>query len=163
MSIFNITMVGDRELIARLNNIPGNVHKALLKKITSLAGDLRNYVIRDKLSGQVLNKVTGKLQQSIQREVIDSTESIIGRVFSAGDVKYAGIHEFGGYIPPHVIEAKNAKALSFIQGGKQVFYTRVNWPGATMPERSYLRSGLKDKQTEINEGMKEAVAQGSKI
>ena len=43
------------------------------------------------------------------------------------------MHEYGVYVEygtlPHVIEAKNAKALHWKSGGKDVFAKRVNHPG----------------------------------
>lgn len=47
---------------------------------------------------------------------------------------YAAIHQFGGQTRPHVIQAKNAKALHF--GG--IFAKRVNHPGSKIPARPFL-------------------------
>jgi hypothetical protein len=41
-----------------------------------------------------------------------------GQVYSSGDVKYVAIHEFGGVIPAHDVEAKKAQALHFVWEGK---------------------------------------------
>jgi phage gpG-like protein len=154
--MLNIQLVGDRELIARFQAMPSKVRAALLRKVTALRLKLEAHIKADKLSGQVLKVQTGNLRASIFSQTIDEGDTIIGRAASSGDVKYAGIHEFGGKTAPHVIEAKG-KALAFMFQGKQAFFKRVNHPGSTMPERSFMRSSLADMRTEIVDGMTEAV------
>ena len=104
-------------------------------------------------------RACGWLARSITNKVTYDADSVMARVFSSGDVKYAAIHEFGGTTSPHVIEPKKASALAFVVGGKQVFARRVNHPGSKMPMRSFLRSSLHDMSTEISTGMKQAVVE----
>lgn len=155
--LMNVTIVGDKELIAHLQRMPGAVQAALKIKVTQLALQLENYVKTQKLNGQVLNRISGRLARSISNKITATAQEIIARVFSSGDVKYAAIHEFGGRTSPHVIEPKKAHALAF--GGQ--FYAKVNHPGSKMPERSYLRSSLRDMSTQISLGMKEAVVRAA--
>ena len=157
--MLNVTLVGDRELIAKLQAMPARVHDALLKKVTVLALQLEAKV-KQKLSGDVLNVKTGALRRSIFETVDESASSVVGKVASAGDVKYAAIHEFGGTIPAHEIVPSKAKALAFVIGGKQVFAARVQIPDVQMPERSFLRSALGEMEPQIVEGLREAVRQG---
>lgn len=154
--------VDDRAVQARLDSMPARIHARLKQTVYALAEKLRSHVIQDKLLGQVLNRRTGRLGQSIQQKVDSSVTSVTGTVYSAGDVKYAAIHEFGGQIPAHEIVARNANALAFMMGGKQVFAKRVQWPGATMPERSFMRSSLADMRDEIVQKMTQAVREGAK-
>jgi phage gpG-like protein len=154
--------VDSRAVTARLESMPARIHARLEQTVYALAERLRSHVIQDKLLGQVLNRRTGRLGQSIQQKVDSTATGITGTVYSAGDVKYAAIHEFGGHIPGHEIVARNAQALAFMMGGKQVFAKRVNWPGATMPERSFMRSSLADMRDEIVEKMTQAVQDGAK-
>ena len=86
-----------------------------------------------------------------------TANSVFAKVFSAGDVKYAAIHEYGGQTAPHIIEPKKANVLAFAGAGGMVFAKRVNHPGSKMPQRSFMRSALKDMSTEISLGMKKAV------
>ena len=51
--MLNVTLTGDRELIARLEAMPGKLHAALLRKVTALTFKLEAK-IKDKLSGKVL-------------------------------------------------------------------------------------------------------------
>ncbi len=157
--MFTVRLEGDRELIQRLRSMPDRVRRSLLKKTYALAVQLADRV-RRKLSGEVLNVRTGNLRASIFEDVEQTPTSVTGRVFSSGDVKYAGIHEYGGVIPAHVVVPVKAKALMFVVGGKTVFAARANIPDIQMPERSYLRSSLADMRPAIVEGLREAAREG---
>lgn len=93
--MLNVTVTGLTEVIQRFSEMPSKVHDGLLAEITKQALDLQRYVVTEKLSGQVLNKITGKLASSIQHDVTDSGSSIIGRVYSNNSVSYAAAQEFG--------------------------------------------------------------------
>ncbi len=155
--LLNITITGDKELIGRIDKMPEAVRYALYVKITTLSLKLEAWVKTRKLNGQVLNRISGRLARSITQKVTQGPGTIVARVFSTGDVPYAAIHEFGGTTSPHVILPKKAAALAFVVGGKQIFARKVNHPGSKMPERSFMRSSLKDMSTEISMGMKETV------
>jgi phage gpG-like protein len=159
--MLNIQITGDREVIARLQNMPDAVRKALLKKVTTLAFRLESKIKRDKLSGQVLGVRSGKLRAGIFSKATQSGDRTEGMAASAGDVKYAGVHEFGGTINIPEITAKG-KALAFMQGGKMAFYKKVAAHTITMPERSFMRSSLADMRDQIIREMTEAVQQGTR-
>lgn len=160
--MLNVTLVGDRELVARIGAMPAKVHAALLKKVNALALKLEAKIKNEKLSGQVLNVRSGALRRSIFSQVTDTETAVTGKVASSGDVKYAAVHEFGGKIPPHDIFPVKAAALAFMMNGKQVFFKHVHHPGATMPEQSFMRSSLAEMKDEIVSGLKQAVVEGLK-
>lgn len=149
----------DSAIRLRFATLPERLRNRIRTTVSVLAEKLRTHIVRDKLAGQVLNKRTGALARSIQWKTEETGSGIQGVVYSAGDVKYAAIHEYSGRTPPHVIEAKNKLALTFMQNGKQVFYKRVNHPGSVMPERSFMRSALSDMRQEIIDAMQRAVVQ----
>jgi phage gpG-like protein len=156
------TTVEVRGAAGALDRIPPAVSRAVEAKVRALTLNLQSHVVRDKLQGQVLNHRSGALSRSIQQDVNRSGSATIGRVFSSGDVKYAGIHEFGGQTPPHEILPNKAKALSFLMEGKRIFAQRVQHPGSKMPERSFLRSSLGDMAEEIILGIRQAATQAAK-
>ena len=158
--MLNVQLVGDRELLQKLDAMPSSVQAMLVRKVTKLAINLRDHVKSDKLEGQVLNHKSGALSRSIQDEVDENDLAVYGRVFSAGDVKYARIHEYGGTIPAHDIVPNKAEALAFMIGGKQVFAKIVHMPAVNMPERSFLRSSLADMAANISMELKQAVIDG---
>src|SRR5215831_18666964 len=157
MLTFN--MVGDQALIAKLNAYSGRAREELKHSVTKLALLLEQKV-KYKLSGSVLNVRTGALRASIFHEITETKTGVFGKVGSSGDVKYAGIHEFGGRTAAHLILPVKANVLHFFVGGKEVFARRVNHPGSQMPERSFLRSSLSDMKEQIVREMQDAVRRG---
>lgn len=73
-------------------------------------------------------QVTGRLAASV------TTSSTSDMAQIGTNVVYAGIHQFGGEIPPHTIKARYAKALAWAGG----FAKSVEHPGAKMPARPFL-------------------------
>jgi phage gpG-like protein len=158
--MFTVELVGDKEIIQRLTAMPSAVKDSLRRKVNQLALNLESRVKDQKLSGQVLNVVTGALRRSIANEVNETSTSISAKVFSSGDVKYAAIHEYGGTIHIPEIVPDKAKALHFVIGSKDIFAMRVAAHDVVMPERSYLRSSLDDMREAIVEGMRQVVLEG---
>jgi phage gpG-like protein len=149
------------KLIAGLDTMPAQVVAAVATKMKAITINLQRHVITDKLHGQVLKQRSGALARSIQQDSHVEGETVVGEVFSAGDVKYAAIHEFGGTTPPHDIVPNKAEALAFAIGGKMTFAKVVHHPGSRIPERSYLRSSLADQASDILAGLKQAAIRGA--
>ncbi len=169
MSFLNVTLRGMPETLTALKMYGANVMAALLTKTQALTLDLQRHVVEDKLSGQVLNVRSGDLRRSIQQDVTQTGDLIVGRVFSSGDVKYAAIHEFGGdiHMPPRAWDVKlrttaagelmrqkensNLAVFARTQGSRAHADSRTTSRHAEhqgytihMPERSYMRSSLAD-------------------
>ncbi len=89
---------------------------------------------------------TGALQRQIHYKVDDSGVTIM-----TGKQKYAAIHQFGGQTKPHVIRAKNRKAIPLTFGGVTIFRKKVNHPGSNIPARPYML--LQDEDIKIIENM----------
>lgn len=157
--MLKIEIVGREAINAKLTLLPDNIHRSLVRKINALVQMLATRV-RQKLSGEVLHVRSGDLRGSIHTKVTETTTSVKGTVYSAGDVKYARIHEYGGTIPAHDIVPNKKKALAFIVDGKQIFARRVHIPEINMPERSYLRSSLEELRPVIIAGLREATKEG---
>ena len=157
--IINVAITGDKETVARFRRMSAAINAALYIKAVQLALMMEKYVKTSKLNGQVLNRITGALSRLINQKVDRISGGVVAKVFSAGDVKYAAIHEYGGTTPAHVILPKKAHALAFMMGGKMGYFSKVNHPGSKIPERSYLRSSLRDKSTEISIGFKTTVVE----
>lgn len=89
--------------------------------------------------GKILQK-SGRLAASITPSS-DATSAKVGT-----NLKYAAIHQFGGQTRPHLIVARNAKALRF--NGR--FAKSVKHPGSKIPARPYL-SLMPDDIAEIEQ------------
>lgn len=158
--MITVRLVGDTALIARLDRMSIAVQAALLRKVNELNLRLVNYIQTQKLSGQVLNRKTGRLMRSIHSKVEQMAKAVYGIVYQSSDVPYGRIHELGGRTAPHVILPKKASVLAFNWKGENVFFRRVNHPGSVFPERSYMRSSLREMSEEISLGLKQAVVEG---
>jgi len=117
---------------------------------------------------QGLRYITGRLASSVNRvPAVVNGDSIVSAIGS--NVKYAGIHEFGGRIQMpararriHFIEGKFASEKSFkrhlkkFTGAKRLIaYGRPYT--INMPERSYLRRGIADRQEATGKGVSRAI------
>ena len=156
--MITVEVVGDKQVIAKLEALPGRLHDALLKRVTSLSLQMQA-AVKLKLSGSVLNVRSGNLRRSIQSDVNDQPTEVSGRIFSDASVRYAAIHEFGGRTRPHVIEAKAGGVLAFQSGGKTVFARRVNHPGSKIPARPFMRPTLAEYRGKIVDSFQAAAAE----
>jgi phage gpG-like protein len=147
--VLSVVVTGDREAEDRLRSMPAALRLGLQRKMTTLSMRLYRHILMNKLSGQVLHTVSGRLKRSIVERTTDNGNQIVSEIFSDGSAPYANIHEYGGKTPTHDIVATKAQALSFLREGKRVFYKRGHHPGSRIPERSYMRSALEDMQEEI--------------
>lgn len=157
----NVTLVGDQQLLVRVERMKSTVQQALYQAVLALSLRMEARV-KDKLSGEVLNVVTGALRRSIASSVTQSGTGVTGRVYSGGDVKYAAIHEFGGTIHIPDIYPTAGKALHFFAGGAEIFATHVAAHNVVMPERSYMRSTLSDMASEIRAALVAAIGGAAK-
>lgn len=117
--------------------------------------DLLESTVIGKLSGEVLQPVTGKLRGQVRHSVDTGGEVMTGRVFMAGDLTVALVHEYGGSGWYDIFPVQ-AKALHFFAGGHEVFATHVHHP--PLAERSYLRSSLRERVDAIVSGFQQALA-----
>jgi len=147
--MLTVQLTGADALQSRLATAPATIHDTLTAKAADLAERLRAHVADDKLSGQVLQARSGALRASIAAQVDDNDGQVVARVFSAGDIKYAAIQEYGGHTAAHDIVPSKAKALAFLVHGNPVFAKIVHHPGSQIPARSYLRSALADMGDQI--------------
>lgn len=171
-------LIGTEDTIARIERIDGGVRKALRTRVEVLAIRLQG-LVKTKLSGQVLKVVTGLLRRSINKRVEEGETSVIGQVGTP--VEYAPPHEYGADIVVNVREhlrrsrtqMQSARFRTNAQGIRvEIKSMRGNRPAGSavvrahqrhmvMPERSFLRSSLRDMTPEIRTGLEEAVVQGA--
>lgn len=89
---------------------------------------------------------TGRLRQSISIQILQD------RIVIGPHTEYAAYVEFG--TKPHVIRAKNKKALAFYSGGKRVIVKEVHHPGTRA--QPYVRPAYQDWVDEIASQVAEA-------
>jgi phage gpG-like protein len=140
--MIKMELIGGKETVARFETVSRKVYEDLRNTIQEQWFGLQAYIVTNKLSGQVLKRRTGLLASSINVGGPESTSEftadesvIIGKVGTA--VIYAAPHEYGA-----VIHRTSSLGKPFVQ---------------TFPERSFLRSGLQDRQTQIRSAINATV------
>ena len=113
-----------------------------------IARELASYIKYQKLSGQVLNRKSGRLMGSVGMSVTQSDGDFQLRVFAGGEeAPYAIVHELGGTIqvPAH---------MSASRLGCQYMIAAHS---ARYPQRSFMRTSLEENEDAISEKIQEAV------
>ena len=153
--MLTIDLVGDRELVAKLDATPWTLRGGIARTMTRLAIETV-LLVKHKLSGQVLRVRSGALRGSIRSRVTESMTAITATISSDG-VRYAAIHEFGGTIHIPEIRPKTARALAFEIGGQTIFAAYARAHDVHIPQRSFLASALREMQPRIRAELRAAV------
>jgi phage gpG-like protein len=156
--MLTLKLTQSEALAARLAALPDRLRAALAEKAEALAQGLFAQVVGVNLSGGVLNARSGALRESIELRIAQQEDSVEAEVFSAGDVPYAAMQEFGGKTAAHEILPDKARVLVLPGAGKQAFARRVQHPGSSIPARSYLRSALEQQRETIAGALAQAVS-----
>jgi phage gpG-like protein len=143
---------GSDRLVERLVALPASLRAALLETVTRLTIELQRYVMKEKLTGQVLHNRTGTLRRSIYQHVNATADAVLGEVGT--NLSYGVMWETTGMAAHDVVPVK-AKALSFVWNGERVFFKRVHIPA--QGPRSFLKSALADKEDYIRAEILKAV------
>lgn len=147
-----------RFLGSRVPRITESVAREMLKQMIVLS----SHVATEHLSGRPgLRNITGTLRRSVlaSPKVNETSDAIQGTVSTDPSVPYARIQEYGGTINIPEIVPKRAKALHFVIGGRSVFAKRVRAHSVNIPERSFMRVSLREKQADIVAGLDRAIGQ----
>jgi phage gpG-like protein len=163
--LLSVRLVVSPESIKELAAKAETVHAALAIKVRELVHQWHERAA-EKVSGPapgaVLNVKTGALRRSLKERFEDEGGVFVGTLYSSGDVKYAAIHEYGGVINIPEITPTKAQALHFFYKGKWVFAMRAKAHSVTMPERSFVRSSLRELapqiELELRETLREAIS-----
>lgn len=159
-----VTVIGADAVAARFRYMSPKMQAAMAKNIKRLAFILQRYIKESKLSGQVLNARTGTLRRSIAVTVDEQPGHIIGHVGTV--VKYGAVHELGFSgqvsVKEHLrrTKAQKKRALKGKQQGpaeQGSISVRAHSRTVNFPERSFLRTALEDKQSMLNQELRNAV------
>lgn len=140
MSISAIVVGGDAT-VAKFDAFSAKLRAELRVGVGRAALLVQTQTKQNKLSGQVLNVVTGRLRRSINTRLTETDSGVQGTVGT--NVSYAHVHEFGFQGTVSVREHLRTSKL-----GKQ-FTVRAHSMKMNVPEKSFLRSALTDMQEPI--------------
>lgn len=154
--MIRVTLVGTEELKARFESMYPKARDSVRRAVSKLAIGLQRKVISEKLSGQVLKNRTGTLRRSIIERVEETDTAITGIVGT--NLVYAAVHEYGFSGTVNVREHTRRVTMAFGRTIAPVETTvRAHPMRMNLPERSYLRSSLRESQQTIEDGLSSAV------
>ncbi len=153
-----VDVVGDRNLIRNLDQMPDTVRAILLDKVArfteKVADDVRSNIM------ERLNSKTGQLLAGVKTELLTEGIRVEGRVYIEGS-PHAMAQEKGAVTSPHMIYPRNGKVLAFLAAtGNKIFATRVFHPGGQIPAQHFMKDAFRANGPEISRGIKNAVVQG---
>lgn len=142
-------LIGKENLVPYIQTILPKVQVKLEQSITKLCIQLTRAVKEKKLSGTVLRNRTGRLRRSVNYRLETNPTAVYGVVGT--NVQYARAHEYG--------VDKSVNVREHMRRIKQAWGKPLANPKAVMvgphsrhmrlPERSFLRSALREMDAEI--------------
>jgi len=151
--MISIQTQGADQLVDFLKGSGNKLQGGLQKAFARIAIRLQQYIVTQKLHGQVLHQRSGKLAGSVIQRV-ESEGNKIAAIVQAGGlaVSYAGVHEYGGTfsVPEHMSASRLGKKFT------------VHQHNATYPERSYMRTSLEENVEMYIEEVNKAIEAATK-
>lgn len=175
--MIEVQLIGSEALLIRFGGFAKAAHDSLRVVMEDLAIEMQTKV-KQKLSGDVLHNRTGTLRRSINYRMMDDGSNISAAVGT--NIVYAAIHEYGfsgsETVRAHIRrsrvqmaqathrykKADGSYGLKTSMTGKfgkktGVIQVRSFTRNMVMPERSYLRSTLKEMAPTIRKRLADAV------
>lgn len=158
-----VSISGGDALVEKLAGLPDALRQRLAAAFALVADALYAQALAN-VSGAVVQSRSGHLAAAIAQQSDESSASV---GVDSDTAPYGAALEFGASIPAQLIQAKNARALSFVVGafvvgGSQVFAKHVMHPAFVLPPHSFLRSALDDLAPDLvamlNDTVTEALA-----
>lgn len=154
----DITVYGKKEFVAKYRNIAATMTSLLTNEMKTQMIKLSDYVRTHKLSGDPLNRRSGKLSRSVSGNADTAGSMITGTVGSKG-VPYAAVHELGltVVIPTHQREISMVFGKPVVPHSITVKSHTVNFP-----MRAYLKPSLEENRAAIVTALRMAAVQAMK-
>ena len=155
--MLRIELIGGDALVTALRQWTPRLQKEIEASIGRSVLRLQLHIKANKLTGQVLKVQTGTLRRSIDQVVTTSGNSVTGQVDT--NVRYGIMHEYGFsgtvQVKAHMREIKQAfgrplKEPKFVQ-------VRAHSANVNFPERSFLRTALRDLKPDIESDLKASI------
>jgi phage gpG-like protein len=167
VSTVSLEVTGTREVISKLEELPARMQVSARSTLDAWAVQLAGYIKATKLSGDPLNRRSGRLSSSVHPVSETTADAVSAGAGGGAGVPYAHIHEYGGTIHH---PGGTAFFISQLLGGRAFFVSNASALAATlprtqphdipMPERSYMRSGFRDQAPDGISQLRAAVKEG---
>ncbi len=162
--MIGLNIVGTEQVLEKLGTVTAKVRIAAKSSLDAWATELAGYIKAEKLSGQVLNRRSGKLSRSVYPyKPADTGTAISGGARAGLDVPYAKLHEYG--LQRNIVVSAHFR-MQTMAWGKPMATPRevlVNQHSSYInaPERSYMRSSLREQApdgiAQLRAAVKEAI------
>lgn len=162
--MISIEVYGAERVVAGLQLRVERVRVAVKSSLDIWATELAGYIKASKLSGDPLHRRSGRLSSSVHPITQSTPDAISGGAGAGAGVPYAKIQECGGVIHH---PGGTAFFISQLLGGRAFFVSNASSLAASlprtqphdinMPERSYMRSALRDRAPTGIESLRAAV------
>lgn len=155
-------LVGGDALVSVLKSWQPKLQGEVERSIGRSALRLQRHVMANKLSGQVLNVRTGTLRRSIDQVVERTANGVTGIVNT--NVRYGAAHEYGfsGAVSVKAYLRTIKQAFGRPLKEARVVQVRASSRNVKLPERSFLRSALRDLQPSIQADLQQAIERAIK-
>lgn len=151
-------IVGLGEAMLRVRNLTPEILADLKRGMNRLVIRIQAHVKTKKLLGQVLHHVSGNLSRNIFTDVEETKAGIVGSVYVGSGAPYGAVHEYGQTVTvdAHTRNMPETRRLISQAFGKPIEPRIVKFKAHTQqvptytvnyPERSFLRSALKDHRS----------------
>lgn len=99
--MIDVRVNGDLEIQVRMESVHPAAIRGAMEAIAEIDVELARYIVFEKLHGQVLNRITGQLADSIETfPVVVADDTVTGGVYqNDGRAPYGKYQEFGAEIP----------------------------------------------------------------
>lgn len=158
--MIEFSVQGDQAVVKMLGAQVPALTKAVRNSITRASIMLVRYVKENKLSGQVLHVRSGTLRRKVNYRVTETPSTITGQ--AGVKLSYAAAHEYGFdgdvNVREHLRTAKQAFGRPI---AATTFSVRAHSRHMKLPERSFLRSSLRELTPAIQGMIRQAVKRGS--
>ncbi|MDE1149715.1 MAG: phage virion morphogenesis protein [Azospirillaceae bacterium] len=160
-----ISSTGMPEVTVNVAQFPDVVRLAMARQIVSEAAGLERTLKTKALAGEILQRRSGRLANSIHTETEIEGNRVVSIVGT--DVEYAAYHEFGfhGSMTVHRSEATRAQWSAHILGRKAVnkeSWTRtVNYAGRPFMKPTF-EAALPGIEARMTEALKKATGEAMK-
>lgn len=145
---FRLDTTIEAQLDASMRGKVAMLEQALVAKLDYLNAMLQSKIVGEKLQGQVLNAITGKLARSVEMiPAAAEAGTITGSVQAGGGAAFYGRMQEMGTQGPYEIRPVKARVLAFMLGGKMVFAKKVVHPG--LQPRSFVGSTFDEMRGEF--------------
>ncbi len=154
-------LIGRENVSPFLRGIPPKIEEQLKIEVEALAIKLTRKVKEEKLSGQELKNRIGALRASINYKIQNGYRAFYGIVGT--NKQYAAVHEYGF---DGIVNVRSFLRMLVKAFGKQLLNPVQVTVGAhtrhmIMPERSFLRSSLREMKPEVLKRLAEAIRKGA--